>query len=95
MATLAYPPKERHHVNKECPRCGGSGRMIVFGFGPTPEENITAIIPCLECKTFETDLLSRVLGLPVIVVRGVLWLAGFLVLASIAYIIHFSWGVLL
>jgi hypothetical protein len=39
--------------------------------------------------------LSRVLGLPVIVVRGVLWLAGFLVLASIAYIIHFSWEVLL
>jgi len=66
MATLPYPPKKRQHVNKECLRCGGSGRMIVFGFGPTPE----AIIPCLECKTFETDLLSRVLGLPVIVVRG-------------------------
>lgn len=49
MATLPYPPKERQHVNKECPRCGGSGRMIVFGFGPTPE----AIIPCLECKTSE------------------------------------------
>jgi hypothetical protein len=27
--------------------------MIVFGFGPTPEENITAIIPCLECKSSE------------------------------------------
>ena len=27
--------------------------MIVFGFGPTPEENIPAIIPCLECKTSE------------------------------------------
>jgi hypothetical protein len=53
MATLPYPPKKRQHVNKECPRCGGSGRMIVFGFGPTPEENITAIIPCLECKSSE------------------------------------------
>ena len=49
MATLPYPPKKRQHVNKECLRCGGSGRMIVFGFGPTPE----AIIPCLECKTSE------------------------------------------
>jgi hypothetical protein len=27
--------------------------MIVFGFGPTPEENITAIIPCSECKISE------------------------------------------
>jgi len=71
MATLPYPPKERQHVNKECPRCGGLGRMIVFGFGPTPEENIIAITPCLECMTSEKDLLSRLLGLPVIVVRGV------------------------
>jgi hypothetical protein len=51
MATLPYPSNRRQHVNKECPRCEDSGRMIVFGFGPTPEENITAIIPCLECKT--------------------------------------------
>jgi hypothetical protein len=27
--------------------------MIVFRFGPTPEKNITAIIPCLECKASE------------------------------------------
>ena len=81
-----FPGPFKLHNAEECPRCHDTGRIVVCGISEDPEDDITVIYPCPECRSTDTSTLSRFFGLPEPVVLSVLLVSGALVVGSLAMV---------